>query len=143
MNHEFTKPYFCKWTQTVRLHVQNNKLQILNISLDVLDFLRMTPRHNSKPLFSCRDANITNQFFSHSLAKDLWTYFCDAHGEKSKPPTFSLTTKQFCAFDLSCRACGACGAGAGCWAWIPGGASAPLRFSPPTSDKLPSIDFPV
>ena len=34
------------------------------------------------------------------------------------------------AIDLSCRACGA---GAGCWAWIPGRGT--FGFSPPTSDK--------
>ena len=37
--------------------------------------------------------------------------------EKELPPTFALAAKRVRAFDLSCRACGACGAGAGCWAW--------------------------
>ena len=36
-----------------------------------------------------------------------------------KPPRFGLAAKRFRAIDLSCRACGACGAGAGRWAWIP------------------------
>ena len=37
--------------------------------------------------------------------------------EKELSPTFALAAKRFRAFDLSCRVCGA---GAGCWAWIPG-----------------------
>jgi len=41
-------------------------------------------------------------------------------GEEPKPPTFALDTKRFRAIDLSCHARDACGAGAGCWAWIPG-----------------------
>ena len=62
----------------------------------------------------------------------LVTYFREDYGEKEKPPTFSLAAKRFRAFDLSCRACGACGAGAGSWAWIPGRGT--FGFSPPTSD---------
>ena len=54
-------------------------------------------------------------------------------GEQSKPPTFALATKRFRAIDLSCRACDACGAGAGCWAWIPGGG---LRFAPVFTPNL-------
>ena len=55
--------------------------------------------------------------------------------EKELPPTFALAAKRVRAFDLSCRACGACGAGAGCWAWIPGWETLgfhpqpPIRFS--------------
>ena len=45
-------------------------------------------------------------------------------------PNFGLATKQFRAIDLSCRACGA---GAGCWAWIPGRGT--FGVEPPTSDS--------
>ena len=47
--------------------------------------------------------------------------FSDTHGEEENPPKFALATECHCAIDLSCRACDACGAGAGCWAWIFGG----------------------
>ena len=52
--------------------------------------------------------------------------------EKENPPTFALAAKRFRAFDLSCRACGACGAGAGCWAWIPGWETFGFHPQPPT-----------
>ena len=46
----------------------------------------------------------------------LWTDFLRLAGAEPKPPTFGLATNGDRAIDLSCRACGA---GAGCWAWIP------------------------
>ena len=58
----------------------------------------------------------------------------DTRGEEEKRPKFALATKRFRAIDLSCRACDACGAGAGCWAWIPGGGLRCAPFPPPTSD---------
>ena len=64
----------------------------------------------------------------------LGTDFRDTHGEQCKPPSFGLATKRFRAIDLSCRACDACGAGAGCWAWIPGRGT--FGVEPPTSDSL-------
>ena len=54
----------------------------------------------------------------------LGTYFRDTVGAPENRPQIALATKRFRAIDLSCRACDACGAGAGCWAWIPGGGSA-------------------
>ena len=46
-----------------------------------------------------------------------------------------LATEPLRAIDLSYRACDACGAGAGRWAWIPGrGTPASLPFSLPTSN---------
>ena len=48
MNHGFTKPLFLWVTQTLRLHAHNKKFQILNISLDVLHFLRLSRRQNSQ-----------------------------------------------------------------------------------------------
>ena len=61
----------------------------------------------------------------------LGAYFRDAVGEEENRPTFALAAKRIRAIDLSCRACDACGAGAECWAWIPGGGlrSAPV-FTP-------------
>ena len=64
----------------------------------------------------------------------LGTYFHDTHGEQCKPTTFALAAKRFRAIDLSCRACDACGAGAGCWAWIP--VRGAFGFAPPNSDHL-------
>ena len=48
-------------------------------------------------------------------------------------PKFGLATKEFRAIDLSCRACGACGAGAGVLGlgFLVGGT---FGFAPPTSD---------
>ena len=52
-------------------------------------------------------------------------------------PRFGLAAKKIRgAIDLSCRACDACGAGAGCWARIPGGGLRSAPFSAPTSDLL-------
>ena len=53
--------------------------------------------------------------------------------EKELPPTFALAAKRVRAFDLSCRACGVCGAGAGCWAWIPGWETFGFHPQPPIS----------
>ena len=61
----------------------------------------------------------------------LATDFRDRRGEQCKPPTFAPATKRFRAIDLSCRARDACGAGAGCWAWIPGGGLHSAQFHPP------------
>ena len=57
--------------------------------------------------------------------------FRDTLGEKENPPKFALATECHRAIDLSCRACDACGAEAGCWAWIPGGGFRSAPFSPP------------
>ena len=43
-----------------------------------------------------------------------------------------LAAKRFRAIDLSCRARGACGAGARCWAWISGRGT--FGVEPPTSN---------
>ena len=61
----------------------------------------------------------------------LETFFHEAGGGKENWPQIALATERFRAIDLSCRACDACGAGAGCWAWVPGGGlrSAPV-FTP-------------
>ena len=59
----------------------------------------------------------------------LGTDFREALGEEEKPPTFALPTKRFRAIDLSCRACGA---GARCWAWIPGWGTCGVHPKPPT-----------
>ena len=48
-------------------------------------------------------------------------------------PQIGLATEKFRAIDLSCRACDACGAGAGCWAWIPEGG---LRSAPVSTPNL-------
>ena len=63
----------------------------------------------------------------------LGTDFREPRGEEGKPPTFALAAKRFRAIDLSRRTCDACGAGAGCWAWIPGGG---LRFAPVFTPNL-------
>ena len=41
---------------------------------------------------------------------------------------FGLAAKNIRAIDLSCRACGA---GAGCWAWIPGRGTFGVEPEPP------------
>ena len=46
-------------------------------------------------------------------------------------PRFRLAAKRLRAIDLSCRACDACGAGAGCWAWIPGRGTFGVHPQPP------------
>ena len=59
----------------------------------------------------------------------------EAEEQQELRPRFGLAAKKLRAIDLSCRACDACGAGAGCWAWIPGGGLRSAPFSPPTSHK--------
>ena len=61
----------------------------------------------------------------------LGTFFRDAGGAKENWPQIALATERFRAIDLSRRACDACGAGAGCWAWIPGGGLRSALFSTP------------
>ena len=68
---------------------------------------------------------------STTTRSQLGTDFREGHGEESKPPTFALATKRCRAIDLSCRACDACYAGAGCWDWIPGGGLRSAPFSTP------------
>ena len=55
----------------------------------------------------------------------------DTVGEEENRPKFALATKCHRAIDLSCRVCGACGAGAGCWAWIPGRGTFGFHPQPP------------
>ena len=57
--------------------------------------------------------------------------FRDAVDEQCKPPKLTVAIKSRRAIDLSCRACDACGAGAGCWAWIPGRGLRSAPFSNP------------
>ena len=81
---------------------------------------------SAKTLFCLAKMNKNVSIFSPQLG----TTFREGLGEKPKPPTFALATKRFRAIDLSCRACDACGAGAGCWAWIPGGGPHASVFTP-------------
>ena len=53
--------------------------------------------------------------------------------EEEFRPRFGLAARQSRAIDLSCRACDARGAGAGCWAWIP--VRGAFGFAPPNSDQ--------
>ena len=62
----------------------------------------------------------------------LGTFFCDPGAEPENRPQIALASDEDRAIDLSCRACGAVALGAGLG--FPVGASAPLRFAPPTSD---------
>ena len=54
----------------------------------------------------------------------------EAEGEEAvaQNPQNGLATKRSRAIDLSCRACGA---GAGCWAWIPGRGTFGVHPHPP------------
>ena len=70
-----------------------------------------------------------NEMKQH-VHSQLGTEFRDTRGEQHRPPTFGPAAKKFRAIDLSCRACDACGAGAGCWAWIPGGGPHASVFTP-------------
>jgi len=63
----------------------------------------------------------------------LGTYFRETGGAQENWPQIALASDEDRAIDLSCRACGALALGAGLG--FPVGASAPLRFAPPTSDS--------
>ena len=73
----------------------------------------------------------------------LGTYFRDSGGEEENRPQIALASDEDRAIDLSCRACGALALGAGLG--FPVGASAPLRFAPPTSDPCVAtlLEIPV
>ena len=64
----------------------------------------------------------------------LGTYFRDTGARKENRPHIALASDEDRAIDLSCRAYGALALGAGLG--FPVGASAPLRFAPPTSDLV-------
>ena len=82
--------------------------------------------YSQKPLFLLPEINKSTT----TTRPQLGTKIRETLGEECKPPTFALATKRFRAIDLSCRACDACGAGAGCWAWIPGGGPHASVFTP-------------
>ena len=67
----------------------------------------------------------------------LGTFFWDPVGTEENRPQIALASNEDRAIDLSCRACGALALGAGLG--FPVGASAPLRFSPPTSDTYVEV----
>ena len=69
----------------------------------------------------------------------LGTFFREDGGEPENRPQIALASDEDRAIDLSCRACGALALGAGLG--FPVGASAPLRFAPPTSDIYPGRNF--
>ena len=73
----------------------------------------------------------------------LGTFFREDGGAQENRPQIALASDEDRAIDLSCRACGALALGAGLG--FPVGASAPLRFAPPTSDTycypLPSLSY--
>ena len=65
------------------------------------------------------------------------------HRERgAKTADFAPAAKRLRAIDLSCRACGA---GAGCWAWIPGRGTFGFHPQPPTMQdgyhggRLPAV----
>ena len=95
----------------------------------------------TKPLFLLSDSNQKtigsprNHCFSllkrtknaPQLAGDSGRIF----GQGRRPgilANFRLSHQKFRAIDLSCRACGA---GAGCWAWIPGWGTCGVHPQPP------------
>ena len=75
-----------------------------------------------------------NEMMTEARQK-LGTYFRETVGEEENRPQIALASDEDRAIDLSCRACGALALGAGLG--FPVGASAPLRFAPPTSDSEP------
>ena len=122
-------PYFCGVTQTFRLHAHNKKFKILNISLDMLHFLRLTRRQNSQnPYFcsvtqtsGCHLTNLGSTIIHISLyvwqkARSQhrwhqWTLDAEVTHRGLLFCKIGLATKPDRAIDLSCRACGA-----GAWA---------------------------
>ena len=74
-----------------------------------------------------------NEMMTEARQK-LGEFFRDTRGETENRPQIALASDEDRAIDLSCRACGALALGAGLG--FPVGASAPLRFAPPTADRL-------
>ena len=86
----------------------------------------------SKPLFFLAQIAKKVPWPRHGLGtRDGQSGAEGAEGEELRP-RFGLAAKKLRAIDLSCRACDACGAGAGCWAWIP--VRGTFAFKPPNSD---------
>ena len=75
--------------------------------------------------------------------QSLGTFFRDTGGETENWPRIAPATERFRAIDLSCRACDACGAGAGYWAWIPGGGLRSAPFSTPNLRFASTRNFTI
>ena len=153
-------PYFYNVTRTLTLHDHKKKLQNDWNSLGFINILKywMIMKF-TKPVFLLSDSSMFSPcsrgkpynsllkwtFFSHGLAGDSGRIF--GHGRwEGILANFRLSHQKFRAIDLSCRACGA---GAGCWAWIPGrgtcGVHSPhpiLDFAKPFFASPPSA-FPT
>ena len=91
--------------------------------------------YSKKPLVVLTDMN-TNCESTHPATRDVGRKVRRAAAAAAaavvvQTAEFGLAAKRFRAIDLSCRACGACGAGAGCWAWIPGRGTFGFHPQPP------------
>ena len=138
-------PYFYNVTRTLTLHDHKKKLQNDWNSLGVINILKywMIMKF-SKPLFLLSDSSMFsprsrgkpyNSLLKRTknapqLAHNSWR-ICWTSRWEGILANFRLSHQKFRAIDLSCRACGA---GAGCWAWIPGRGT--FGVEPPTSESV-------
>ena len=136
-------PYFYNVTRTLTLHDHKKKLQNDWNCLGFINILKywMIMKF-TKPVFLLSDSNFDspcsprNHCFSllkrtknapqlaHNSGRICWTLRWEGI-----LANFRLSHQKFRAIDLSCRACGA---GAGCWAWIPGRGTCGVHPQPPT-----------
>ena len=138
-------PYFYNVTRTLTLHDHKKKLQNDWNSLGFINILKywMIMKF-TKPLFLLSDSN------QKTIGSPRNHCFSLLKRTKNAPQlahnsgrifgfvrcgwilaNFRLSHQKFRAIDLSCRACGA---GAGCWAWIPGWGTCGVHPQPPTDN---------
>ena len=142
-------PYFYNVTRTSALHDHKKKLQNDWNSLGCINILKywMIMKF-TKPLFllsdssmfsPCPRGNPYNSLLKRTknapqLAHNSGRIVTRRRSREAPTPYFRLSHQNFRAIDLSCRACGA---GAGCWAWIPGWE--PAVFTPNIRSMYVSI----
>ena len=135
-------PYLYNVTRTLTLHDHKKKLQNDWNSLGFINILKywMIMKF-TKPLFLLSDSNqkTIGSPRSHCFSLLKWTKEAPQLAHNSGRiwglarcggilANFRLSHQKFRGIDLSCRACGA---GAGCWAWIPGWGTCGVHPQPP------------
>ena len=138
-------PYFYNVTRTLTLHDHKKKLQndwncwgFINILKYwmIMKFKKPLFLLSDSSMFSpCPRGNPYNSLLKRTknapqLAHNSGRIF--GHGRwPGILANFRLSHQKFRAIDLSCRACGA---GAGCWAWIPGWGTCGVHPQPPMKE---------
>ena len=140
-------PYLYNVTLSLTLHDHKKKLQNDWKSIGFINILKywmimkftkpLCLLSDSSMFSACSRGNPYNSLLKRTknapqLAHNSGRKFVTRSRRAAPTPYFRLSHQKIRAIDLSCRACGA---GAGCWAWIPGWGTCGVHPQPPNNNR--------